>query len=84
MDPSRKRLFFRAHHMGSTENDSLFGPFADEVLPGLTDAEVILFEQLLAEPDPDLYAWATGVREPPPEHDHGLMARLREFVRERG
>ena len=43
MDPRRKRLLFRARHMGTAENDLLFGRFAEARLAGLTEEQVARF-----------------------------------------
>ncbi len=80
MDAHRKRLLFRAHHMGSNENDILVGGFAERHLAGLTAEQVARFEALIAVNDADLFDWATGKRPVPPEYDHDVMAMLRHFV----
>lgn len=81
MDPRRKRLLFRARHMGTAENDLLFGRFAEAHLAGLTEEQVGRFEALLEAADPDLNAWVTGTRPVPAELDHDVMRLLRAFVR---
>ena len=53
MDSRLKRLLFRAHHMGSNENDILFGGFATRYLEALTPEQVDKFESLIAEMDTD-------------------------------
>jgi antitoxin CptB len=82
MDPRRKRLLFRARHMGTAENDLLFGRFAEAHLAGLTEEQVGRFETLLEAADPDLNAWITGARPAPAELDHDVMHLLQAFVRE--
>lgn len=81
MDPRRKRLLFRAHHMGTTENDLLFGRFAEAHLAGLTAVQLDRFETLLEAADPDLNAWVIGTCPVPPELDHDVMRLLQRFVR---
>ena len=80
-DSLRKRLSFRARHLGTAENDLIFGRFADSHLAGFDRAQLLRFEELLEATDPDLTAWATGTRPIPPELDHDVMRLLREFVR---
>jgi antitoxin CptB len=60
------------------------GRFADAMIGTLTDAEIDEFEQLSDQPEPDLYAWVTGDRPVPPEHDTGLFNKLRNFARNTG
>ena len=33
------------------------------------------------QPEPDIYAWITGDRPVPPEHDTALFGKLRTFAR---
>lgn len=80
MDARLKRLQFRAHHMGSNENDILFGGFADKYLATLTPEQVDRFEALIAETDNDLFNWVTA-KEPVPERlNHDVMSMIKAFV----
>lgn len=81
MDAKLKRLMYRAHHMGSNENDILFGGFAERYLTTLSPEQVERFETLIAETDTDLFNWVTG-KQPAPAHlDHDVMAMVKAFVR---
>ena len=53
----RRRALYRATHRGTKELDWLVGRYAEARLPAMTDAEMDLFEQFLAVPDPELHAW---------------------------
>ena len=55
-----KRLKYRANHRGIKEMDIVIGRFANEMLEGLSDDNVDLFEKLMAEHDRDLIIWFTG------------------------
>ena len=80
MDARLKRLKFRAHHMGSNENDILFGGFAEKYIETLSPEQLDRFEALIAETDNDLFVWVTG-KEPVPERlEHDVMAMLKAFV----
>lgn len=81
MDTRLKRLLYRAHHMGSNENDLLFGGFAERYLDHLTPNQVERLELLLAETDNDLFEWVTGKRPAPAHLDDELMAMIRHYVR---
>ena len=80
MESRLKRLIFRAHHMGSNENDILFGGFADKYLMALTPEQVDRFEALIAETDTDLFNWVTGKQAVPGHLDHDVMAMIKKFV----
>jgi antitoxin CptB len=84
LDARRRRLLYRAWHRGTREMDLIMGRFADAMIGTLTDAEIDEFEQLSDQPEPDLYAWVTGDRPVPPEHDTGLFNKLRNFARNTG
>ncbi|GAB6053753.1 succinate dehydrogenase assembly factor 2 [Magnetospira thiophila] len=79
MDPRRKRLLFRANHMGMHETDLLLGGFAQAYLAVLDESLVTQFEALLKEGDNDLLNWITGKEPPPAAHDNDLMRRLWAF-----
>ena len=79
MDARRKRLLFRAQHMGTQENDLLFGGFARENLECLDDDLLDQLESLLEENDNDLFTWVTGKAPPPARHDNALMKLLIDF-----
>lgn len=80
MEARLKRLKFRAHHMGSNENDILFGGFAEKYLHTLTPEQVDRFETLIAETDTDLFNWVTGKQVPPAHLDHDVMGMVKVFV----
>ncbi|MEF0942307.1 FAD assembly factor SdhE [Rhizobium sp. BR 362] len=67
LDPRRRRILFRCWHRGIREMDLVFGQFADNELPGLTEAELDEFERIMAEEDNDLVKWILGTQ-PVPEH----------------
>lgn len=80
MEARLKRLMFRAHHMGSNENDILFGGFAEKYLASLTPDQVDRFETLIAEPDTDLFNWVTNKADVPEQFDHDVMVMIKNFV----
>lgn len=82
MDARLKRLQFRAHHMGSNENDILFGGFADKYLATLSPEQVDRFEALIAETDSDLFNWVTAKEAVPERLDHDVMAMIKVFVQD--
>lgn len=79
LDPRRKQLLYRASYRGFKEADLLIGGFARAHLPAMSEAELDAFEALLALPDHDLYAWATGTAAPPANLEGPVLDRLRAF-----
>lgn len=80
MDIQRKRLLYRARHMGTNENDIFFGSFAEETLEKLSQEQLDRFETLLEVNDPDLFLWVTGAKPVPAEHDSDVLQLLKSFT----
>jgi antitoxin CptB len=80
MDIVRKRLLFRAQHMGTNENDIFFGGFAEAHLAAMSDDQLERFQSLLDVNDPDLFLWVTDAKPTPPEHQHDVMRLLQSFT----
>ena len=55
-----KRLKIRSMRRGIKEMDLILSAFADNHLKKMTDAELTLYDAMLAENDHDLYQWVTG------------------------
>ena len=75
----RARLRFRAERRGFKEVDLIFGAFAAEFLAGLPEAELDLFEALLAAPDQEVFAWLKGEAPVPADYDTPVFAKLRSL-----
>ena len=75
----RKRLIHQSRYRGFLESDLFLGRFADTHLATLTPGQLDRYEALLGESDQDLFAWITGRRPVPPEHDHDVFGMLRGF-----
>lgn len=74
----RKRLRFRSWHRGTKEIDLLLGTFADRWLDAFDEGQLLRYEALLTNNDPDLYAWIVGAETPPPDVDAELLTLLRD------
>ena len=65
--PARlNRCKFRAWHRGTREADYMIGGFFDRYHTDWGEEEIIWFEDLLAEDDVDVMAWALGTLPIPP------------------
>ena len=74
-----KRMAMRSWRRGTKEMDLVLGPYADAHLAGLTEADLVTYDALLAENDQDLMAWILGQSAPPPALDP-LLARITAFA----
>jgi antitoxin CptB len=79
-DVRLKRLRMRSWRRGTKEMDLILGSFCDAQLPGMSDRDVAIYEDLLSENDQDLYQWVTGQAEPPLRLA-GLLARIAAHAR---
>jgi antitoxin CptB len=78
-DARLKKLRFRAWRRGFREADLILGPFADRHVANMGAAELDEFEQLLEQPDHDLYGWIVGTLPAPPAFDGDLLNRIKAF-----
>ena len=76
LDVRRKRAYFLSWHRGTREMDLLIGRFADHHLASLTPEQLERYEALLQVPDAALYAWITGLEDPPADHDTDVLRWL--------
>ena len=70
-----KRLRMRSTRRGIREMDLILTAFATAELDRLTEADLLLYDQLLNENDQDLYAWVTG-QNAAPEAFRGMVAKI--------
>ena len=77
-----KRMAMRSWRRGTKEMDLVLGPFADAHLSGLSEADLLTYDALLAENDQDLMAWVLGQSAPPPALA-GLLVRITAFAEAR-
>lgn len=75
----RRRLKFRCWHRGMKEVDLILGRFADAAVDGMDEAQLVAFEALLDEPDPQILAWVTGQEAVPVDRDTPFLRSLMAF-----
>ena len=73
------RIKFRAWHRGTREADYMIGCFFDRFHAEWTDADIAWFEDLLAEEDHDILAWALGNADVPERYAGKLMIRMKQL-----
>ena len=70
-----KRLRMRSMRRGIKEMDLILSAFADGHLNDLSNAGLVLYDQLLSENDHDLYGWVGG-QFAVPEHYLDLITQI--------
>ena len=79
METRRKRLVYRSNYRGFKEADMILGGYAKAHIDTMTDAEVLMFEDLLNAKDHDIYGWIMKTLAVPANYDTPLLERLRAF-----
>jgi len=76
-----RMLSFRASRRGFKEADIILGHFADDYLATMTPQQLDIFEDLLEQPDQDLYGWIIE-RDPVPEPQKSeIMNMLNQYYK---
>ncbi|MEO6967415.1 MAG: succinate dehydrogenase assembly factor 2 [Rhodanobacteraceae bacterium] len=79
-DPRLKRLRWRCRR-GTRELDALLGGWLDRHAAGANGAALDAFDDLLDQPDPDLWDWLTGHAPPPRADWRAIVAQIRSATR---
>lgn len=79
IEARRRRLIYRSCYTGMKETDLLLGPFAMRYVPGFSVEQLDRYERLLAEPDPDIFDWATGRQAVPAIYENDVVSLLKNF-----
>lgn len=76
LDYRRRKVLYRSWHRGMREVDLILGSFADNEIAHLSDEELGVYEDLMAEADADILKWVTGEQTVPARHDTPVFARI--------
>ena len=76
LDYRRRKVLYRSWHRGMREVDLILGSFADNEIARLSDEELGVYEELMAEADADILKWVTGEQSVPARHDTAVFARI--------
>jgi len=79
----KQRLVYQSRKRGMLENDLLLSTFAAKFLPTMNESQTEMYDNLINIPsnDWDIYYWATGNKEIPPQFDNEIMTMFIEHVR---
>jgi antitoxin CptB len=72
----RKRLLWRATHRGIKEMDLILGGFVMRRIGNLTTEQLDQLDAIIAIPDQEMLAWATGQEPVPHHHASALLAEI--------
>lgn len=72
----RKKLLYQSIHRGCKETDIIIGEYAKKNLYDLSDQQLDLYEEFIAEKDWDIYAWATGTDILPEKYNIDFIKKM--------
>jgi len=85
LETLRARLTYQTRKRGTLESDLIMSTFAKEHLHSLTREELLELDQLLDEPDWDVYYWCTEGKTPPERWANSpILAKLKVHARNEG
>jgi len=85
LETLRARLTYQTRKRGTLESDLIMSTFAKEHLHSLTREELLELDQLLDEPDWDVYYWCTEGKVPPERWaNSSILERLKIHSRNEG
>jgi len=73
-----KMLIYKSNYMGCRENDIIFGRFASNNLHNMPDNKLLLYRDLLAENDANLFTWVTS-QSPVPKKYSALIEKIIDY-----
>lgn len=74
---------YQSRKRGMLENDLLLSTFAAKYLKTMSATQTEMYDNLINKPsnDWDIYNWAVGSKETPPEYENEIMDMFREHVK---
>ena len=79
LETRKKRLLYRSNYRGFREADMILGGYAKAHIETMSEAEILMFEDLLNAKDHDIYAWVMETLPVPANYDTPLLERLRAY-----
>lgn len=79
LENKRKRLLFRSWHRGTKEMDQILGSFANQNIPKFTAEELVEYERVLDNSDPEMYDWICGRAEVPDDKQSPILEKLLNY-----
>jgi succinate dehydrogenase flavin-adding protein (antitoxin of CptAB toxin-antitoxin module) len=68
LEEKRRRMLYHSKQRGWLELDLILGTFADQHLATLSEKDVLDYEHVLEEENPDLFKWLSGQSPIPQEY----------------
>lgn len=75
----RKRLIYKSANRGWKETDLLLGEFTKRHINEFNNKQLKMLDDILDEPDGDVFNWITKKVAPPEKHNNGVMVSLQNF-----
>ena len=76
----QNKLIYRSWHRGTKELDLILGNFIEDNISDMKEAEIKVYEDLLASEDPEIYNWIVKSETPPNLHLDNLIKKIRYYL----
>jgi succinate dehydrogenase flavin-adding protein (antitoxin of CptAB toxin-antitoxin module) len=76
LEEKRRRMLYHSKQRGWLELDLILGTFADQHLAKLSEKDVLDYENVLEEENPDLFKWLSGQSPIPQEYKEMEVVKL--------
>lgn len=76
----RRRVLYICQHRGTKELDLVFGPFAVKHVAAMSDADLLLFAQLIEQSEFDLWRWLNQPETLPVEFQKPVVHQLINYA----
>jgi len=84
MSVRHRKALQKSWQRGMKETDLLLGSWANKHLPNMSNENLLKYENILNEEDPDLYKYLSGTLNYPPHLDKDMMEALKTHARDYG
>jgi len=79
LENKRKRLLFRSWHRGTKEMDQILGSFANQHISHFSEEELVEYEGILDNSDPEMYDWICGRVDVPANKKSPILEKLLNY-----
>jgi succinate dehydrogenase flavin-adding protein (antitoxin of CptAB toxin-antitoxin module) len=76
----KKRLIYKSNNRGLKETDIILGGFVNQNINQLNEEHLKMLDEILNQPDIDLYNWITQNKKTPDQYNNKIMKMIQEWL----
>ena len=76
----KKRLIYKSNNRGLKETDIILGGFVNQNINQLNEEHLKMLDEILNQPDIDLYNWVTQNKKTPDQYNNKIMKMIQEWL----